>query len=147
MDKKKLRKCLSLFSTGVTSIISKSSSIYTGITVNSFSSASLTPPLVMWCIDKKSSSLKSFLSIKNDYTIVFLSNSQRLISNKLASSDNNFNKIFYNEIIKKSLGFINCKIFRKYNIGDHYIIVHKVIKFEILSKKKPLVFFNSKYVN
>ena len=55
MNKQNLRKCLSLFATGVTSIVSFKKLTYTGITVNSFSSVSLNPPLVMWCINKKSS--------------------------------------------------------------------------------------------
>ena len=67
MNTKKLKKCLSLFATGITSIVTKKSKNYIGITVNSFSSVSLEPPLVMWCIDKKSSSIKSFLKVKNKY--------------------------------------------------------------------------------
>ena len=147
MNKENLRKCFSLFATGVTSIISFKKSIYTGITVNSFSSVSLNPPLVMWCIDKKSSSLTSFLSLRNNYKIIFLANSQKAISNKLAGSDNVFDKTFCDKILKKSLGYLDCSIFKKYDAGDHYIIVHKVLKFKILSKKKPLVFFNSNYTN
>ena len=104
MNKQNLRKCLSLFATGVTSIVSFKKLTYTGITVNSFSSVSLNPPLVMWCINKKSSSLKSFLSLKNNYKIIFLANSQKAISNKLAGSENIFDKVFCDKIVKKSLG-------------------------------------------
>lgn len=147
MNKQNLRKCLSLFATGVTSIVSFKKLTYTGITVNSFSSVSLNPPLVMWCIDKKSSSLKSFLSLKNNYKIIFLANSQKAISNKLAGSDNIFDKAFCDKIVKKSLGYLDCAIFKKYDAGDHYIIVHRVLKFKTFTKKKPLVFFDSKYKN
>ena len=36
---------------------------------------------------------------------------------------------------------------KKYDAGDHYIIVHRVLKFKIFSKKKPLIFFDGKYKN
>lgn len=45
MNSINLRKCFSLFATGITSVISKNKKNYVGITVNSFSSVSLDPPL------------------------------------------------------------------------------------------------------
>lgn len=145
MNTKALRKCLSLFSTGVTSIISKQNNNYIGITVNSFSSVSLKPPLVLWCIDKESSSLKYFVKKKNEYKIIFLSNNQKKISNQLASSNNIFNKIFYKSIINHSLGFLTCSLYKKINAGDHYIILHRIKNFKILKNHKPLLFFKKKY--
>ena len=145
MNISNLKKCFSLFATGITSIITKDKKKYIGITVNSFGSVSLEPPLVMWCINKKSSSIDFFISKKRDYSIIFLSKSQKNISNKLAGNNNRFNKIEFEKIKKKSLGFINCTLYKKISAGDHFIIVHKVKNFKIFSKKKPLIFFNSKY--
>jgi 3-hydroxy-9,10-secoandrosta-1,3,5(10)-triene-9,17-dione monooxygenase reductase component len=145
MNTKKLKKCLSLFATGITSIVTKKSKNYIGITVNSFSSVSLEPPLVMWCIDKKSSSIKSFLKVKNKYEIIFLSKSQRTISNKFASADNEVSSLSLNNIKKNSLGYMICTFYKKLSAGDHYIILHKVKTFKVLNDKKPLLFFKSKY--
>jgi len=145
MNSIQLRKCFSLFATGITSIITSNKKHYIGITVNSFSSVSLNPPLVMWCIDKKSSSLKTFISNKSNYKIIFLSNKQKNISNLLATPNNQFTKKFYNSIIANSMGYLNCKLYKKINAGDHFIILHKVIGFKIYNNKKPLIFFNSKY--
>ena len=159
MNTKKLKKCLSLFATGITSIVTKKSKNYIGITVNSFSSVSLEPPLVMWCIDKKSSSIKSFLKVKNKYKlfhtsflkvknkyeIIFLSKSQRTISNKFASADNEVSSLSLNNIKKNSLGYMICTFYKKLYAGDHYIILHKVKTFKVLNDKKPLLFFKSKY--
>ena len=99
------------------------------------------------CLCSVVSELKSFLSLKNNYKIIFLANSQKAISNKLAGSDNIFDKVFCDKIVKKSLGYLDCAIFKKYDAGDHYIIVHRVLKFKTFTKKKPLVFFDSKYKN
>ena len=140
-----LRNCLSLFATGITSIITGNKKIFIGITVNSFSSVSLNPPLVMWCIDKKSSSIQNFVKNKNKYSIVFLSRNQKKISNLLASSNNKFDKKFYTNIISNSLGYLDCAMYKKISAGDHYIILHKVLKCKIVSKKQPLIFYNKKY--
>ena len=145
MNSSQLRNCLALFTMGITSIVSENNSKFTGITVNSFSSVSLNPALVMWCIDKKSSSLKFFVRKKYKYTIIFLSNKQKNISNQLASANNQFDKKFYNSIISNSLGYLTCSLHKKISAGDHYLVLHKVLKCKILSKKKPLVFFNRKY--
>ena len=145
MNSIQLRKCLSLFATGITSIVTKNKSKFIGITVNSFSSVSLNPPLVMWCIDKKSSSIKDFVKNKNKYMIIFLSRKQKKISNQLASSNNRFDKKFYKEIISNSLGYLDCAMYKKISAGDHYIILHKVIKCKILSPKLPLIYYNRKY--
>ncbi len=62
------------------------------------------------------------------------------ISNQLASSNNKFDKKFYKEIISNSLGYLDCTMYKKISAGDHYIILHKVIKCKILSLKPPLIF-------
>ena len=56
----KFINCLSLFTTGITSIIYKKESQYEGITVNSFAPVSLKPKIIMWCLDKTSKSKKFF---------------------------------------------------------------------------------------
>ena len=147
MNSINLRKCFSLFATGITSVISKNKKNYVGITVNSFSSVSLDPPLVMWCIDKNSSSLSFFVKKNVEYKIIFLSSNQKTISNQLASPNNTIDEKLYLSIIKNSMGYLNCRLYKKINAGDHFIILHKVKNFKVLKSKKPLIFFKKKYSN
>jgi len=147
MNSINLRKCFSLFATGITSVISKNKKNYVGITVNSFSSVSLDPPLVMWCIVKKSSSLSFFVKKNVEYKIIFLSSNQKKISNQLASPNNTIDEKLYLSIIKNSMGYLNCRLYKKINAGDHFIILHKVKNFKVLKSKKPLIFFKKKYSN
>ena len=52
---KDLRSIFSKFATGVTAVTFKDSSgLNLGITVNSYTSLSLDPPLILWCLDKDS---------------------------------------------------------------------------------------------
>ena len=81
-----LRKAFSMFSTGIT-IVTATDKYKNpiGMTVNSFSSVSLDPPLVLWSIGKKQPSYESFLDAKG-YAVNILSNKQIKLCNHFASS-------------------------------------------------------------
>ena len=57
INKANFKKTLSTFATGITVVATKNNSILYGKTINSFSSLSLSPPLVLFSLDKKSSKL------------------------------------------------------------------------------------------
>ncbi len=145
--KNKYRNFLSLFSTGITSIVVENEKAYEGITVNSFTSVSLRPKIVTWCLDKNSRSKKNFLNKNKKYKIFFLSNKQKKISQKLASSNNAFDEKYFNLISKECLGYMNCKLLKTYNVGDHYLVLHKVLNYYVLKNQKPLIFYKSKYLS
>jgi flavin reductase (DIM6/NTAB) family NADH-FMN oxidoreductase RutF len=123
-----------------------------GMTVNSFSSISLNPPLVSFCIDNKSSNLEFFR--KNRYfSLNFLSQDQKELSNAFATPKNSekwnveayfFGK-FGNPIFEKSLGFLECKKHRVIKAGDHHIIIGEILDFAEISNKEPLIYYRGKY--
>ena len=81
---KNLRSIFSKFVTGVTAVTFKSSNgLNLGITVNSYTSLSLDPPLILWCIDKNSDLYEEIINL-DDYVINFLSEEHRDLANSLA---------------------------------------------------------------
>ena len=64
INKENFKKTLSTFATGITVVATKNNSILYGKTINSFSSLSLSPPLVLFSLDKKSTKLKIFKNQK-----------------------------------------------------------------------------------
>ena len=54
------KKAMSKFTTGITVVTIKTKSGYIGKTVNSFTSLSLNPPLILFSLDKKSSSINEY---------------------------------------------------------------------------------------
>jgi len=56
------RRCLSQYGTGVAIVTTADGNDRSAVTVNSFSSLSLNPPLLLWSIDKKSRSCDAFSS-------------------------------------------------------------------------------------
>lgn len=147
-----LRNIFGKFATGV-SIVSfyNKKGIPKGITVNSFSSVSLNPPIVLWCLDNNSD-LYDELSITEKYVFNFLSIEQANIATKLSEKENHhFETINYfdNEngpVIEKSLGWISCSKKEIIKAGDHLIILGLVNNFEIFNNnEKPLIFWSGKY--
>ena len=150
INKGNFKKTLSTFTTGITVVATNHNSILYGKTINSFSSLSLSPPLVLFSLDKKSSKLNIFKDSKT-VSINILSKNQELISNNFAKKNPSWNEIEYdilkneNPIIKNCVSNLDCKIIDKIKKGDHIIFICKVLQVLNNTKLKPLVYYNSKY--
>ena len=151
IDRDNFRKTLSTFATGITVVTTKYNSILYGKTINSFSSLSLSPPLVLFSLDKKSSKLKIFKDSKK-ITIKILSKNQEYISNNFAKKNPNWKEIEYdflkngNPVIKNCVSNLNCRVIDRIKKGDHIIFVCKVLQVINNNKLKPLIYYNSKYL-
>ena len=150
INKKNFKKTLSKFATGITVITTSNKSILYGKTINSFSSLSLSPPLVLFALDIKSSKLNIF---KNSEKIIIntLSKKQKKISDNFAKNKPDWNNLDYeilkngNPIIKNCVSILDCKIINKIKKGDHIIFICKVLKVYDNNKLEPLIYYNSKY--
>ena len=151
ITKDNFKKSLSKFTTGITVVATKKKSTYYGKTINSFSSLSLSPPLVLFSLDIKSSKLNIFKN-SNHVSINILNKNQKYISDNFAKKNPDWNDVDYeilkngNPIIKNCVSNLNCKITDKIKKGDHIIFICKVIDVSINDKLKPLIYFNSRYL-
>ena len=122
------------------------------ITVNSFTSVSLEPPLVLWCLERKASSFPAFMAA-DAYAITVLHASQQEQSRRFARYKSAPLKPDEYErwttgapILKDGLAAFDCKIAHRHQAGDHVILVAEVVKFES-SVGAPLIYFASRYLN
>ena len=123
-----------------------------GMTINSFTSISLSPALISFCIDNKSGNLKFFK--RNRYLLLNISSEeQQDLASAFATPKNSkkwsvepyiFSK-FGNPIFHNSLCFIECRKHKVIKMGDHHIIIGEVINFAKINDKKPLLYFSGKY--
>ena len=88
------KKSLAKFTTGVTIITINKDGVMLGKTVNSFAALSLKPPLVLFSLDNKSSSIKKYLNAKN-IGINLLSNKQKNISRYFSLKNSSWNNTEY----------------------------------------------------
>ena len=80
-----LRKALGCFATGVTVITTRIAERQFGFTANSFTSVSLSPPTILFCIGTARASYVAFRSATS-FTVNVLSSSQRTLSDRFATS-------------------------------------------------------------
>ena len=145
------KKAMAKFATGITVITINDEDNFIGKTVSSFSSLSLTPPLILFSLDKKSSSLSKFIKNKS-IGINILSNKQKNISIHFSKKDNKWDSIKYYlsnrniPMIKNSLVNLSCKNTRTISAGDHIIFVCEIIEIDINIEDQPLIYLESNYL-
>lgn len=153
IDITEFKKVLSNFTTGVTIVTSSlNDKEYLGVTISSFSSLSLDPPLVLFCLGKKSYSLGGFLKTKY-FTINILAENQQALSDKFARSsidkwenvEHFFGKITNCPLINGCLGYIECEKYMSYDGGDHIIFIGKVLNLTQARESDPLLRYQSSY--
>ena len=150
INNKIFKKVLSKFSTGVTVVGISINGENIGKTVNSFSTLSLSPPLVLFSLDKKASSLNKFKKCKF-LSINILSNKQIIISKNFAKKSAKWKNISFKygklktPVIDKCIGNLECSKIKSITEGDHVIFICKVINAAFNDNIKPLIYYNSKY--
>src|SRR5580698_3289251 len=80
-----VRKALGNYATGVTVITARDGNDFCGLTANSFTSVSLAPPLLLFCIGRTRASYEVFRKAET-FSINVLSAAQRHLSERFASS-------------------------------------------------------------
>ena len=121
--------------TVVTTVDAKNQPI--GLTVNSFVSVSIDPLLILWCIDKKSSSYEAF-DYSDYFTVNILAANQGDICWAFASrtEPDRFSKCSWElsknnvPVIKDAFANLECKKHRVVDAGDHYILIGQVVNIQ-----------------
>lgn len=151
-DGRELRDALGRFATGVCLITTVSDTRQAvGMTVNSFSSVSLDPPLVLWCLQDNSDVYDTFATPRY-YTVNILSAEQEAHSNQYAKKgEHKLDPAHYRlgkygtPIIRDALVSFECELENTYDGGDHLIIVGRVRDMAQRPGGDPLLFFSGRY--
>ena len=147
-----LRRAFSCFATGVTVITGiDQNGKPVGITISSFNTVSLNPPLVLWSIGSQSDLCNSF-RIGQKQLIHVLDVNQKDLALVFAKQLNK-NNIQMEHQIKPSglmrlancLAYFECETIAVHEGGDHHIIVARVLSIEQDSDRHPLLFAQSQF--
>jgi flavin reductase (DIM6/NTAB) family NADH-FMN oxidoreductase RutF len=124
-----------------------------GLTVSSFTSVSLDPPLILVCLDNRISGLQAFKDSER-FGVSVLAEGQADLSTLFAKKDSERPAELYFTgktgvpLIHGSLVAIECKTYAMYPGGDHQILVGEVDAVEFGAAKDgigPLLYFRGKY--
>ena len=151
-DSRTLRDAMGCFATGITVVTTlDEAKTPIGLTVNSFSSVSLDPPLVSVCLDNHAGSLDVFRAAQS-FAINVLHTGQQSISNLFASKGvDRFAGVDWSTwernvpIIEGSLASFECIKKDMIIQGDHSIFIGEVVRAKFEPHRDPLLYFGGKY--
>ena len=151
VDLRELRNAFGQYATGVTVVTARGEDGRpVGVTANSFSSLSLEPPLVLWALDRKASSLAAFQSADH-FGVSVLSASQHHLSRLFATSgaDKFAGGVAHDgpsgvPLLDGALAHFVCRSVRQLDAGDHVLVIGEVEHYETF-EGEPLVFHSGAY--
>ena len=150
-DPKAFRQALGAFPTGVAVVTASSAAEAVGITVNSFTSVSLDPPLVLWCLKKDSQRYSCFVEAPG-YTISILGTEHEKVSARLARQGEHSLAelaLLATELgppaLADALAIFECAAEAMHDGGDHTILIGRVLRFTRRDAGAPLVFHRGRY--
>lgn len=152
IDQSVFRKVLGRFATGITVVTALDDDRSPiGLTVNAFTSLSLDPPLVLFCLDKRNASRSAFTKGKC-FTLNMLGEEQQDVSVTFSSPvEDRFASVPIETletgvpILTGCIANLECLVDAVHEGGDHLIIVGRVEKLFHAESGRPLLYYNGRY--
>jgi len=151
---REFRDALGLFPTGVAIVTTVDAQGQpAGITVNSFTSVSLDPPLILVSIARTSRSFDLFNAVGH-FAVNLLREEQRHVSTAFASpTADRFGAVRHRSghgnvpLIEAHLVAFECETYARYEGGDHVLLLGKVLRLSTdpTLPPKPLLYFRGQY--
>ena len=143
------RRALGTFATGVCVVTAEREGRALGLTVNSFTSVSLDPALVLWCLDEDSDRFHVFAEA-DAWAVNILTADDRDHSERFAwgaaelTPDERETGACGAPLLKGALTRLDCSTHDRIRLGDHLVVVGRVERFET-GEGDALVFFRGGY--
>ncbi len=145
------RRVCAKYSTGVAiASVTGAGGVPLGLTINSFTSVSLTPPLVLICIDLNSTAIRHFRYAKSFAINVLAENQQARSARFARKGRHELTGIECSPgttgapILVEALAALDCLVTRRLTVGDHIVLIGEVVAAS-RRKGRPLIFFESSY--
>jgi flavin reductase (DIM6/NTAB) family NADH-FMN oxidoreductase RutF len=150
-DRRDYRNALGQFATGVTVITACAKDGRSiALTVNSFTSVSLEPPLVLWCLSRQATDFAA-LNAASRFAVNVLSARQHHLSRQFATTRaDKFTGVDCEDattgspLLKGASAHFICRVVGRFDGGDHIIILGEVEKYR-WNAGEPLVFHAGRY--
>ncbi len=154
VSEKDFRKIMGRFTTGVAVITTQHQGKPVGVTINTLTSVSLAPPLVLFCLGKRRLVFPAFLE-NSHCAIHILSSAQKDLCKSFAHSlSHPWDSLTYEmsktgcPLIPDSLGILHCRRKETYEGGDHTIFLNQVEDIdweETGGEQAPLVYYQGTF--
>lgn len=151
LSSEEFRRACARFATGVAiASVMDSQGIPHGLTVNSFTSVSLDPPLILICLGHEVTSIDIF-RMASHFAINILAEDQREISTRFARKGHDrFDGLEWRRgesgapLLAGVLAEMECALHRRIPAGDHDILIGEMLRGRV-HRGEPLVYYASRY--
>jgi flavin reductase (DIM6/NTAB) family NADH-FMN oxidoreductase RutF len=147
------KDALASWASGVSVVSTRAHDLVYGLTVSSFSSLSLDPPLILVCVGSKNR-LPGMIRDAGRFAISVLADDQAAVSAALAKSGRDAaadlgvaqsSTASGLPIVADSLAHLACDLHHETVVGDHTIIVGRVTEAAARADREPLVYYRRSY--
>jgi flavin reductase (DIM6/NTAB) family NADH-FMN oxidoreductase RutF len=150
-NERQLRDALAQFATGVAIVCARGQDErYVGFTANSFSSVSLSPPLILWTLSQRSTSLAAFDAAER-YAVNVLSTRQADLARRFSRPHaDRFASVAFRlgwsdaPLIDDCVAWFECRHHARHRAGDHVIFIGEVVSVE-RARGGGLVFHHGRF--
>ena len=148
-DTRDYRNALGRFATGVTLVTTQTADGPLGMTVNSFASVSLDPPLVLWSPARKSPRFPAFAAATH-FAVHVLTQAQRPIAERFSRDGFDFSGLEHGTglggvpVLQNTSACFQCLRTAEHDGGDHLILVGAVLEYSH-SDAPPLIYCHGQY--
>ena len=145
------RRVLGQFATGVTIITAMDGDEPTGVAANSFTSVSLDPPLVLFCVGRTSSTWPRIERARKFAVNILGEHQEELCQLFAQKGADRFGQVEWHlgaggsPVLHDCLAYLDCEFWAEYDGGDHIIVVGQVLDLGLTEGAGPLLFFGGKY--
>lgn len=149
----KFRQVLGQYPTGVVVVTAvDADGTALGMTVGTFSSVSLDPPLVAFMPQKTSSSWAAIRAAGGRFCANIIGEEQENVCRQVATRKvDKLDGIPWrlsaggSPVIEGTVGYVDCIMDAVHDAGDHEIVIGRVLDLDVVSQTNPLLFFRGGY--
>ncbi|WP_321838798.1 flavin reductase family protein [Paraburkholderia bannensis] len=147
IEQKDFRKVLGHYPTGVCIVTTRVDGNPLGLTIGSFTSVSLDPPLVGF-LPARSSKTWPLIQRAGTFCVNVLADDQEALSRRFATSvPERFSDVTHSTsglglpVLDGALAWIDCELYSVQDAGDHLFVLGRVMAMEAVRNSRPLLFF------
>ncbi len=148
------KEALACWASGVAVVTTERDGLLYGLTVSSFTSVSLEPPLVLVCL-ADTNRMPAMLGDSGRFAVSVLSTEQQAASNYFARSGREPTADFTEipgertpgglPVVAEAMGWLGCEVHAIHDGGDHTIVVGRVVEASARSGARPLMYWQRAY--
>jgi flavin reductase (DIM6/NTAB) family NADH-FMN oxidoreductase RutF len=154
VDEKTFREAMRFWTTGVTIATTWLGGLQRGLTVSSFTSVSVAPPVVLVSINRFSRS-HQMIQQAGIYAVTILEESQQALASRFAGlvpeEEDRFTGVATHTlatgcpILEGGVASFDCRVIQSVDVGDNTIFLGEVLAAEYHEKRQPLLYSNRAY--